>query len=107
MPELPEVEVVRLGLEARLLHKQLEAPEIYTPTHHLTQSPDLARTAERPKGRSPGTPGQIPHYSLEPGLPVDRSVSYSCYGRFGVKFQSARFKFPSSRIARLYPDILK
>ncbi|MGE3726503.1 MAG: bifunctional DNA-formamidopyrimidine glycosylase/DNA-(apurinic or apyrimidinic site) lyase [Candidatus Sericytochromatia bacterium] len=34
MPELPEVEVVRQGLEARLLHKQLEGLEIYTP--HIT-----------------------------------------------------------------------
>lgn len=31
MPELPEVEVVRQGLEAQLLHKQIEAVEIYTP----------------------------------------------------------------------------
>lgn len=34
MPELPEVEVVRLGLEARILHKQIEAIDIYTP--HIT-----------------------------------------------------------------------
>lgn len=34
MPELPEVEVVRLGLEARLLQRHIEALEIYTP--HIT-----------------------------------------------------------------------
>lgn len=48
MPELPEVEVVRLGLEARLLHKQLEAPEIYTP--HITL-PNPQTWPERLKGQ--------------------------------------------------------
>ncbi|PIQ25822.1 bifunctional DNA-formamidopyrimidine glycosylase/DNA-(apurinic or apyrimidinic site) lyase [bacterium (Candidatus Blackallbacteria) CG17_big_fil_post_rev_8_21_14_2_50_48_46] len=48
MPELPEVEVVRQGLEAQLLHKQIEGVEIYTP--HITQ-PDPESWSEALTGQ--------------------------------------------------------
>ncbi|MBT9544762.1 MAG: bifunctional DNA-formamidopyrimidine glycosylase/DNA-(apurinic or apyrimidinic site) lyase [Candidatus Sericytochromatia bacterium] len=48
MPELPEVEVVRQGLEARILHKQIETLEIYTPQMTL---PNPETWSKRLKGQ--------------------------------------------------------
>jgi formamidopyrimidine-DNA glycosylase len=49
MPELPEVEVVRQGLEARLLERTITDVEVYTPSITL---PDPANWPQRLKGQS-------------------------------------------------------